>query len=131
MSEQETVAEDLTGLVQDGFLGNPNEDALMNGDYVKDNGPFDLTVKGFVKRKFTDKKTGKEETAWIIRWMEDLPGVKLNATRQAQLFEIMGTAQIDQIVTRKIIVAYDPSVSFGGKKVGGIRLERSEDLAGA
>jgi hypothetical protein len=62
---------------------------------------------------------------------EDVPGVKLNVTRQSKLFEIMGTAQIDQIVSRRIIVAYDPNVVFGGKKRGGVTLERAEDLAGA
>ena len=125
----EMVAEDLTGLVQSGLLGNPSEDALMNAEYVKENGPFELTINGFVKRKFTDKKTGKEETSWVIKWEEDAPGVKLNATRQSQLFHAMGTAQIDQMVTRKIIVAHDPNVTFGGKKVGGIMLVRAEDLA--
>jgi hypothetical protein len=130
MSEQEaSTMEDLTGLVQDGILGNPSADALMTGEYVKDNGPFELTVHGFIKRKFTDRKTGKEETAWVMKFAEDVPGVKLNATRQSQLFEIMQTAQIDQIVSRKIIVAYDPTIQFGGRKVGGIRLERAEDLA--
>lgn len=128
MAEQEATIEDLTGVVQSGLLGNPKDDALMTADYVKENGPFELTVRGFSKRRFTDK-SGKQENAWILLFEEDCPGVKLNATRQAQLFEIMGTAQIDQIVSRKIIVSHDPSVSFGGKKVGGVRLERAEDLA--
>lgn len=129
--EQESAYEDLTDVVQSGVLGNPKDDALMNAEYVKDNGPFELTVKGFIKRRFTDKKTGKAENFWVLVFQEDVPGVKLNAARQSQLFEIMGSAQIDQIVSRKILITHDPSVVFGGKKVGGIRLERAEDLVGS
>jgi hypothetical protein len=130
MSEQETVIENLTDMLQTGMLGNPNEDATMTANYVKENGPFELTIKGFIKRKYTGKD-GKVENAWVMLFKEDVPGVKLNLTRQEKLFEIMGTAQIDQIVSRKIIVCHDPSVKFGKDKVGGVALERAEDLAGA
>jgi hypothetical protein len=130
MSEQETQIENLTDMLQSGVLSNPKDDATMTADYVKENGPFELTVKGFVKRRYTDKD-GKVENAWVMLFEEDIPGVKLNMTRQAQLFEIMGTAQIDNIVSRKIIVSHDPSIRFGSKVVGGVRLERAEDLASA
>ena len=125
---EDTTSEDLTEMLQAGILGNPKADATMNAEYVKEYGPFELTVKGFVKRRYKDKE--KTDDKWVMLFMEDVPGIVLNATRQSQLFTIMGTAQIDQIVSRKIIVAHDPTVSFGGKKVGGIRLERAEDLGG-
>ena len=129
MADQDTnTMQDLTEVLQTGVLNNPSDTALYKGEDVKA-GPITITIRGFVKRQFTDKTTGKVENAWVLLSEEDGPGLKLNLTRQEQLFLIMGTNRIDEMVGRPITIAYDPDVKFGAKKVGGIRLERAEDLA--
>lgn len=131
MAEQEkdVVVENLTDTIQTGVLGNPNEDAVMNAQWIKENGPLTLTIKGFVKRRWTGN--GKQDTSWVMVFEEDVPGVRLGLENQSKLYEIMGSAQVDQMVTRKIVVYHNPDVKMGGKKTGGVRLERAEDLAGA
>jgi hypothetical protein len=130
MAEQEEATmEDLTDVLQSGMLGNPSDNALYTAAYIKENGPLTLTIEGFVKRRFTDKN-GKTENAWVMKFSEGGPGCKLNLTRQDQLFSIMGTADISQIVSRQITLVHDPDVKFGKNKVGGIMLVRAEDLAG-
>jgi hypothetical protein len=129
MDTEEVTVENLTETLQTGILGNPREDAVMNADWIKENGPLTLTIKGFVKRRYT--KGTNVDTVWIMLFEEDVPGVRLNLENQSKLFEVMGTAQIDQIVSRKIVAYYEPSVKMGSKKTGGVRLERAEDLAGA
>lgn len=120
--------QDLTDVLQTGVLNNPSDTALYKAEDLK-NGSVTITIRGFVKRQFTDKTTGKVENSWVLLSEEDGPGVKLNLTRQEQLFSLMGTNRIDEMVGRPITLEYDPDVKFGAKKVGGIRLSRAEDLA--
>lgn len=127
MAEQEATMEDLTDLVQTGVLGNPKQGATLSAEFVKENGPFEPIIEGFIKRRFTDKN-GKVEDKWVMIFRDDLPGVVLNATRQAQLGGIFGSMDAGKIVGHRVIVAHDPSVSFGGKKVGGIKLTPSGDM---
>ena len=129
MAEQDqNMMQDLTDVLQTGVLNNPSDTALYKAEDLK-NGPVTITIRGFVKRQFTDKTTGKVENSWVLLSEEDGPGVKLNLTRQEQLFSLMGTNRIDEMVGRPITLEYDPDVKFGAKKVGGIRLSRAEDLA--
>ena len=117
---------DLTEELQDGVLTNPNEHAIFNADFFKDNGPQTYTIRGFVKRQFTNN--GQTTTAWIVRFMEDVPGLKLNMTNQSKLVEIMGSTNFKDMVSRKVTLYHDPSVMMGPKKVGGIRLECAETV---
>lgn len=129
MAEQDqNTMQDLTDVLQTGVLNNPSDTALYKAEDLK-NGSVTITIRGFVKRQFTDKTTGKVENSWVLLSEEDGPGVKLNLTRQEQLFSLMGTNRIDEMVGRPITLEYDPDVKFGAKKVGGIRLSRAEDLA--
>jgi hypothetical protein len=119
---------DLTEELQDGILTNPNENALFNADFFKDHGPQTYTIRGFIKRQFRERD-GKTSTAWVVRFYEDVPGLKLNIVNQAKLVELMGSTNFRDMISRKITLYYDKDVMMAGKKVGGIRLERAEDLA--
>ncbi len=127
MSEQETDVIEETEVMQEGTLVDLKTTALWKGDDLKDmpNQRWTGTIAGLKQRKFQDG-----ELAWVLVFTEDAPGLRLNKTNMACLREIMGTAQIRNMVTRPITLYYDKSVSFGGKKVGGIRIERAEDLVG-
>lgn len=122
--EQEARMEDLTDLLQDGTLSNPNDNALLNGESVK-NGDMILTIRGFKKRQF--ESNGKVERAWIVFFEEIDAGCKLNKTREADLITIMGTNQFRDMIGRVVTLAYDPEIRMGGKKVGGIAIRRAEE----
>jgi len=126
--EQEVSMVDLTDELQSGVLTNPNDNALFNADYFKQNGPQIYTIRGFVKRQFMDPKKGPQNS-WVVKFREDVPGLKLNMTNQTKLVEIMGSNRFDDMIDRKITLYYDKDVMMGGKKIGGVRIERAEDLA--
>jgi len=126
--EQEVSMVDLTDELQSGVLTNPNDNALFNADYFKQNGPQVFTIRGFVKRQFMDEKKGPQN-AWVVKFQEDVPGLKLNMTNQTKLVEIMQSNRFDDMIGRRITLYFDPNVTMGSKKTGGVRIERAEDLA--
>lgn len=120
--EKEAKSEDLTDMLQDGVLTNPSDKALFKGDDVKA-GDITLTIRGAKKRKFLDS----DETAWILFFEEVDAGLKLNKTRTEQLFMLMGTSNIGEMVRRPITLTYDPNIVMSGRKVGGVALKRAEE----
>lgn len=124
MSEQETAIQE-TEVTQTGMLVNLSSTALYKADDVRDQDLI-LTVAGLKQRTFDDG-----EKAWILVFEEEGPGLRLNKVNQAKLIEIMGSGRIDDMVGRQVRLYLDKNVMMGSKKVGGIRLERAEDLAGA
>lgn len=120
--EKEVKSEDLTDMLQDGVLTNPSDKALFKGDDVKA-GDITVTIRGAKKRKFFDT----DETAWILFFEEVDAGLKLNKTRTEQLFMLMGTSNIGEMVGRPITLTYDPNIAMGGRKVGGVALKRAEE----
>lgn len=120
--EKEAKSEDLTDMLQDGVLTNPSDKALFKGDDVKA-GDITVTIRGAKKRKFFDT----DETAWILFFEEVDAGLKLNKTRTEQLFTLMGTSNIGEMVGRPITLTYDPNIAMGGRKVGGVALKRAEE----
>jgi hypothetical protein len=128
MSEQDSVAVEETEVMQEGTLVDLKSTALWKADDLKEmpDQRVTLTIAGLKQRTFQDG-----EKAWLLVFQEDGPGLRLNKTNMAKLVEIMGSTNIREMITRPVTLWYDKSVVMGVKKVGGIRLERAEDLAGA
>jgi len=124
MDEKKSKMENLSDELQSGVLTNPSENALFNGDALK-NGDVTATIRAFQKRRFDDGKV--VEQAWVVLFEEVDAGVKLNKTRTEQLFSIMGTNEMSNMIGRPITIAYDSSVKFGSKTVGGVCLKRAEE----
>ena len=122
--EKESKMANLSDELQSGVLTNPSENALFNGDSVKD-GDVTATIRAFQKRRFDDGKV--VEQAWVVLFEEVDAGVKLNKTRTEQLFSIMGTNEMSNMIGRPITIAFDPTISFGGRKTGGVCLKRAEE----
>ena len=120
--DKEQKTEDLTDMVQDGVLTNPSDKSLFKGDDLKA-GDITVTIRGAKKRKFLES----DETAWILFFEEVDSGLKLNKTRTEQLFTLMGTNNIGEMVGRPITLTYDANISMGGRKVGGVALKRAEE----
>jgi tRNA G18 (ribose-2'-O)-methylase SpoU len=123
MSEQEATIEE-TEVTQTGMLVNLSATALYKAEDVKDQDLI-LTIEGMKQRTFEDG-----QKAWILVFAEEGPGLRLNKVNQAKLIEIMGSGKIDDMIGRQIRLYYDKNVMMGSKKVGGVRIERAEDLAG-
>lgn len=124
VEEAKSKITDMTEMLSDGILTNPSEDATFKGDDLKA-GDITVTIRGAKKRQYDDGK--KVETVWVIYFEEVDAGCKLNKTRTEQLFSIMGTSNIGEMVGRPITLTYDANISMAGRKVGGVALKRAEE----
>lgn len=88
--------------------------------YSKDDveaGPIQVTIKGFRKTEVTND--GEVQKLSVMDVNESDRGVVLKTTTIDQLKELFGTP--GQAVGKSVELYLDPSVVFGGKKVGGVR----------
>lgn len=56
----------------------------------------------------------------VMRVDEDERGLTLNKTRYLDLAEMFGSKDSDKWIGKKVKLIFDPSIKFGGRKVGGI-----------
>jgi hypothetical protein len=76
------------------------------------------TIKAFNKVKI--EQDGNQETVSVVTFEEfDDRGVILKSTTLTQLAEMFGTPS--KAIGQKVELYLDKNVSFGGKKVGGLR----------
>ncbi len=83
-----------------------------------------VTIKGFT-RETLKSDSGADEEKTVMHFVEELKPMVLNATN-AQLIPVCTGAQTaGQAKGKKIIVYNDPTVSFGGKITGGLRIRKA------
>jgi hypothetical protein len=98
----------------------------------------DVTQAGIILTiaSFTQKNMAKEdeqaEIKPVITWAE--PGYKptvCNKTNWNSIPVITGAANLGQAKGKQVIVYNDPTISFGGQVVGGIRFRTAEQAQAA
>jgi len=107
----------------------PTNSNYLKKDDVGEDGVI-LTIKGFAQE--TIKGDNGEETKVIMHFVEE--GYKpmvLNSTNSTVLGKITGAATAGEARGKQIVVYDDPSVSFGGKVTGGLRLKRVQGAPAA
>lgn len=62
-----------------------------------------------------------EKLRWVLYFNEAEKGLVLNSTNAQVIASFLGSEETDSWTGQKIVLFDDPSVSFGGKLVGGIR----------
>lgn len=82
-----------------------------------------LTIKGF-KQEELETDDGAPETKVILYFMEDFKPMVLNKTNSQLLGKATGAATAGEARGKQIVVYSDPSVGFGGKMTGGLRIKR-------
>ena len=99
----------------------PVESKYLTKNDVGEDGVI-LTIKGF-KRETLKSDEGDEEKT-VMYFEEDYKPMILNRTN-AQLLPICtGAANAGQARGRQIVVYNDPTVGFGGRITGGVRLKK-------
>jgi hypothetical protein len=81
-----------------------------------------LTIKDFGKE--TIEQDGKEDTVSVVSFEEVDRKVILKSTTSGQLAELFGKPS--NAKGKQVEAYFDPTVSFGGKKVGGLRFRAPE-----
>jgi hypothetical protein len=97
------------------FTGSP-------GKYV----PLKETIRGF--KMETIKSDEGDEDKVVCYFVEDVKPMVVNRTNSQLIGSATGARTAGESVGKQIVVYNDPSVGFGGKVTGGLRVKR---IAGA
>jgi hypothetical protein len=93
---------------------------LAKGD-VGDDGLI-LTVKGF-RMETLDGDEGSEDKM-VVHFQEDVKPMVLNRTNAQLIAVATGASKAGDAVGKQIVVYNDPTIAFGGKITGGLRIKR-------
>src|ERR1035437_7401866 len=100
----------------------PTNSNYLKKDDVGEDGVI-LTIRGF--KQETLKSDSGDETKVVMYFQEeDYKPMVVNTTNATILGKITGAATAGEARGKQVVVYDDPSVSFGGKATGGLRLKK-------
>ena len=82
-----------------------------------------VTIKGFKVESVKGDDGDEDKT--VMYFEEDLPPMILNRTNASLLSVCTGAKTAGEAKGKKITVYADPTVSFGGRVVGGLRIRKA------
>lgn len=101
----------------------PNISVLKTSNFIKKEDvarPALVTIRA-VREENVAKEGAPQELRWCIHFHEMEKPMVLNSTNGQIIAQITGSEETENWAGKKIVIYHDPSVSFGGKLVGGIR----------
>jgi hypothetical protein len=99
----------------------PSNSKFLSKDDVGEEGII-LTIKGF--RMEAIKGDDGEEDKMVLHFVEDLKPMILNRTNSQLVGVCTGAKTAGEARGKQIVVYNDPTVSFGGKITGGLRIKK-------
>ena len=101
----------------------PNISVLKESNFIKkeDCEPPILVTIERVAQENVAKEGAPQELKWCIHFREVDKPMVLNSTNGQIIAQITGSPETDNWTGKQVVLYNDPSVSFGGKLVGGIR----------
>lgn len=104
----------------------PNISVLKTSNFLKkeDCEPPVLVTIDRVDEQNVAKEGAPEEMKWCVYFREIEKPMVLNSTNGQLIASITGSPETDNWAGHKVVLYHDPSVSFGGKLVGGIRCRK-------
>lgn len=101
-----------------------NISELKRSNFLKrsDVGKGMLLTMREVKQENIAKEGAPEELKWCLHFDEVDKPMVLNSTNGQIIASIIGSDETDSWIGHKVVAYDDPTVSFGGKLVGGIRV---------
>jgi len=90
-----------------------------------------VTIRGDVFQENVAKEGAPEELRWCIAFDELEKPMVLNSTNGQLIAQITKSEESEKWNGHKVVLYDDPSVSFGGKLVGGIRVRAPRGPAAA
>ena len=82
-----------------------------------------LTIKGFSYADVNDDN-GNPEQKVVMHFAEDVKPMILNRTNSSLIPVATGARNAGEARGKKIVVFNDPTIAFGGKITGGLRIKR-------
>lgn len=83
--------------------------------------PILVTMKGLSEENMA-MEGQPPEMRWCLHFQENIKPMTLNSTNAQLIAQITKSEETDNWPGQKIVLYSDPSISFGGKLVGGIRV---------
>lgn len=80
-----------------------------------------LTIKS-IRQENVAREDQEADNKYILMFREEEKGLVMNSTNIQLCAMACGSQETDEWIGRQIVLFEDPSVSFGGKLVGGIRI---------
>jgi hypothetical protein len=111
----------------------PNINVMRESNFLKKEDcdpPILVTIKG-VHQENVAKAGAPEELKWCIEFNEAEKPMVLNSTNAQLIAKIVGSEETDNWTGKKVVLYNDPSVSFAGKVIGGIRVRAPKQRAAA
>lgn len=112
-------AQSLDSLTFDQLV--PSESKFLKRSDVGEDGAI-LTIKGF--RMETVKGDEGDEEKIVMHFVEDVKPMILNKTNANLLRVVTGVSTAGEAKGRQIVVYDDPTISFGGRITGGLRIKK-------
>jgi hypothetical protein len=110
---------DLNSMTFDQLV--PSNSKYLTKDDVGEDGLV-LTIKGF--RMETLKSDDGEEEKMVLHFKENVKPMVLNRTNAQLVGVATGAKTAGDARDKQIVVYNDPTVSFGGKITGGLRIKK-------
>lgn len=89
-----------------------------------------VTIKG-VTQENVGLEGEPEKLRWVMTFAEAEKGLVLNSTNGQLIASFLKSDESDNWIGHKIVLFNDPTISFGGKLVGGIRVRAPRGQAAA
>jgi hypothetical protein len=99
----------------------PGESKFLKRSDVGEDGMV-LTIRGF-KLETVKGDEGEEEKV-VMHFAEDVKPMILNKTNSNLLAVCTGAKNVGDAKGKKIVVYDDPTISFGGRITGGLRIKK-------
>lgn len=109
----------------------PRVNEMIESKYLKKEDVGDgklMTISGFEKQNVAPQGE-PAENKWTVYFDETSKPLVLNTTNLNLLSMICGSDNTDDWVGKKVVLFNDPSVSYGGKLIGGIRVRKPQGRA--
>jgi hypothetical protein len=109
----------------------PNISVLKTSRFLKKEDcqpPVLFTIKS-VGEENVAKEGAPEEQRWCVHFVETEKPMVLNATNGQIIAAFTGKENMDDWPGTKVVLYHDPTVSFGGKLIGGIRVRAPKKVA--
>ena len=94
---------------------------FLKADTLKESGPQTYTIKDWEITEFKNEKTDRLERKLTLIVDSDQK-LLLNKENTRTLIDGYGTDETDEWIGRVFEAYHEPNVSFGGKRVGGLRV---------
>jgi hypothetical protein len=100
--------------------------AYLKADILRQSGPRTFTVHGTEIEEFKTKDGDRIERKLAVI-VDDGQKFLLNKNNTNALIELFGSDETDAWKGKRFVAYYDPTITFGGKKTGGLRVRAAED----